>query len=65
MTNIHKASNSSGERKSIISLTLNQKLGKIKLREEGTLNSNDKLKARLPARNGHVVYTKGEIPEGN
>ena len=48
-----------------MSLTLNQKLGKTKIREEVTLNSNYKLKARLPARNSHVVYTKGEIPEGN
>ena len=58
-------SNSLGERKSIISLTLSQKLEKIKHRKEGTLNSKDKLKARLPALNRQVVNTKGKIPEGN
>ena len=58
-------SNSLGERKNIISLTLSQKLEKIKCRKEGTLNSKDKLKARLPALNSHVVNTKGKIPEGN
>ena len=58
-------SNSLGERKSIISLTLSQKLEKIKHRKEATLNSKDKLKARLPALNRQVVNTKGKIPEGN